>query len=244
MARKQILIIEDNKAILESMTHLVEDIASDIKVYAVDNISDAYKVTLEHTVDIFIVDIILDTSKPGDVSGLNFVARIRLIEKYMFAPVIIVTSLDNPKMYSYEKLHCYGYIEKPFDPEKVKALIKQVMQFPMKNKEKITINFRKEGIVIPVDCDDIVFVESIGHKLQVHMKNRDVLEVPYKTLKQLLIDVEGSELIQCNRNTIVNKDYVKNLDYVNRYIELRDEHGRIELGITFKNELKEVFKLI
>jgi len=241
MARKQILILEDNQVMLENISHLVTEVTSDVKVYAVDNVAEASKIILEHTIDIFIVDIILDTSKPGDVSGLNFVAHIRKIEKYMFSPVIIVTSLDNPKMYSYEELHCYGYIEKPFNPEKVKELLRQVMQFPAKIKEKITINFRKDGIVIPVDCNDIVFVESMGHNLYVHMKNKDVLEVPYKTLKELIMEVEGSDLIQCNRHTVVNKNYVENLDYVNRYITLKNELGKVDIGGTFKNNLKDNF---
>ncbi len=86
-----------------------------------------------------------------------------------------------------------------------------------------------------------MYAEANGHKLHVHMKNKDVLEVPYKTLKQLLMEVEGSELIQCNRHTVVNKDYVENLDYVNRYITLKEELGKIEIGGSFKNNLKDTF---
>lgn len=242
MARKQILVLEDNEVMLKNISCIVQDVASNVKVYAVDNIKEAYKIVMEHTIDIFIVDIILDTSKPGDVSGLNFVENIRKIEKYMFTPVMIITSLDNPKLYSYEELHCYGYIEKPFEPEKVKELLKQVMQFPVKNKEKLIINFRIDGIVIPVDCDHIVYVEAIGHKLHVHTKDNDVLKVPYKTLKELLAEAEGSELIQCNRHTVVNKDYVENLYYVNRYITLKKGYGTVEIGGTFKNSVKDTFQ--
>ncbi len=136
MARKQILILEDNEVMLKNISCIVKEVVPDVNVYAIDDVDKAYKIALEHTVDIFMIDIILDTSKPGDVSGLNFVEHIRQIEKYMFTPVIIVTSLDNPKMYSYEKLHCYGYIEKPFEPENVKELLRQAVHFPTKIKKK------------------------------------------------------------------------------------------------------------
>lgn len=244
MAEKQILILEDNEAMREYLTKLVLDTVSDVKIYGTDNVADAYQYASGHSIDVFLTDIILNPDNENDASGLDFVKKIRELERYFFTPVIMITSLDSPRMYSYEELHCFGYIEKPFQPEKVKGLLQQALKFPGNSKEKKKMYFRKEGIVIPVECERIVYATCIHHVLHIHMESREVLEVPYITLKQFLADAEGTELLQCNRNTAINKDYVDNVDFVNRYITLKDSYGRVELGITFKNNLKDVFRIL
>lgn len=244
MAKKNVLILEDNKVMLECLTHLVSEAAQDVKVFATDNVADAYAYAAEQTIDVFMTDIILEPNKPEDTSGLEFVESIRQMEHYFFAPVIMITSLDSQRMYSYEELHCFGYITKPFEPKKIKELLQQALKFPGNSKEKKKLHFRKNGIVIPVECESIVYVECIHHVLYIHMKSREILEVPYITLKQFLIDAEGTGLIQCNRNTVINTDYVGNIDFVNRYITLKDDYGKVELGMTFKKYLKDIFKIL
>ena len=63
---------------------------------------------------------------------------------------------------------------------------------------------------------------------------------PYKTCRQLLEEVDTNCLFQCNRGTIINKDYILNLDVRNRYITMKGTMDKVEIGITFrKNVLAE-----
>lgn len=55
--------------------------------------------------------------------------NIRKIDRYSFIPVIFVTSLEDAKFHTYEKLHCYSFIEKPFDEIKLKNLMKECLTF-------------------------------------------------------------------------------------------------------------------
>lgn len=241
MSVKKILLLEDNIATLEYIKQIVLEIPIKSDVYPCDNIKDAYQSALEKTIDLFIVDIILDIRKPGDSSGLKFVDIIRQIEKYNFTPVIFVTSLEDARLYTYEKLHCYSFVEKPFDVKRLKELIIQCLNFPGSKKEEKTLYFRKEGIILAVEREDIVYAESINHVMNIYTANKDHISIPYITLKKLLEETDSPNIIQCSRNTVVNKAYIHNVDIPNRMIQLKNDLGRVEIGIMYKKFLREEF---
>lgn len=239
---KKILVLEDNPVTLSYITSLTQEIDVKNTIFACSDVKDVYQYVLERDIDLFIIDIILDTSRPGDSSGLNFVDSIRKIDRYAFIPIIFVTSLEDARLYTYEKLHCYSFIEKPFDPNKLKELVRQCLNFPPVEKKRKTMYFRKEGIILAADREDIVFVECINHILNIHTIQGDLLSIPYVTLKKFLSDVDSDEFIQCSRNTVVNRCYILNVDITNRVIQLKNQMGTVEIGIMYKKGLKEIFK--
>lgn len=205
-------------------------------------VEDAYRYALEKDIDLFIIDVILDTSRPGDFSGLKFIDAIRKIDRYAFAPVIFVTSLEDAKLYTYEKLHCYSFVEKPFDPNRLKELVMQCLNFPTVEQKRKTMYFRKDGIILAVDREDIVFAECANHVLNIHTAQDDLLSIPYVTLKKFLTDVDSDDFAQCSRSTVVNKKYIQNVDITNGVIQLKNQMGTVEIGIMYKKGLKEVFR--
>lgn len=239
---KQILVLEDNPTTLEYITTIINEIDIMNRVVACSDIRDAYQYILEKNIDLFIIDIILDTSRPGDSSGLKFVDSIRRIDRYAFTPVIFVTSLEDARLYTYEKLHCYSFIEKPFDPNKLKEMVIQCLNFPSVEQKRKTMYFRKEGIILAVDREDISYVESVNHVLNIHTIQGDLLSIPYVTLKKFLSDADSDDFIQCSRSTAVNRCYIKNIDITNRVIQIKKQMGTVEIGVMYKKGLKEIFK--
>ena len=239
---KKILILEDNLVAVEHLKVLISELEVKCDVYATYSLQDAYEYIFNNSIDLFIIDIILDTSRPGDTSGLKFVDSLRKIEKYAFTPVIFVTSLEDPKLYTYETLHCYRFIEKPFDSREVKKIIEKCLQFPSKSDEEKTLGLRKDGIVLAVETKKIVYAECINHITHFHMVNGEVLKIPYMTLKKLLQETEDYGMVQCSRNTLINRSFVQNVDHTNRVIQMKDAHGRVEIGIMFRKRIKEIFQ--
>ena len=240
--KKSVLIVEDSKSQLEMMKKLVLEVDERTIVYAVRDVSTAYATLLEKTIDVFIIDIILDTKKSGDTSGLRLVERIRTIPKYMFTPVVFVTSLEDTTKYAYTDLNCLSYIEKPFSPERVKQVVKKALNFSTEKEKEQTYCFRKDGILYPVKVDDIFYMESINHEICINMKKDNILTIPYKTCKQLLSEIDASCLIQCSRSTIINKNHVYNIDVQNRYISFKDINDKVLIGITFKKKVLAEFE--
>ena len=108
--KKNILVIEDSEQYMDMICSKLSNI-TDINVYKAKDSAQAYKYALEENISVFIVDIILDTNALGDVSGIKFVERIRTIPEYKFTPIIITSSLEDPKLHSYSYLHCYRYLK-------------------------------------------------------------------------------------------------------------------------------------
>ena len=71
-----VLILEDNRQILKVLEELVLSV-SDEKVYATDDVGEAYKIAMENSVDVFLLDIILYADKKGDTSGMQYAQSIR-----------------------------------------------------------------------------------------------------------------------------------------------------------------------
>lgn len=239
---KKILILEDNSAALEHLTGIIKELDVRHEVYSFVNLKDAYQCAMERIIDLFLVDIILDTSHPGDVSGLKFVENIRRLETYHFKPIIFITSLQDPKLYAYEKLHCYHFIEKPFEEKRVKRSVEQCLKFPGSGTESKTLYFRKDGIMLAVEREDIIYAESREHIMCIHTRHGDILKVPYITLKKFLEEVDHPDFIQCSRNTIINRKYIQTVDIANRIIHLKGSSDMIEIGIMFKKYVKGCFQ--
>lgn len=235
--KKTVLIIEDNKIQIEMLKKLVLEVNAGVTVCTALEIKTAYKILMERTIDVFLVDIILDTAKPGDTSGIRLVERVRTIPKYMFTPVVFITSLEDTTKYAYTDLHCLGYVEKPFSPESVKQLVEKALFFSSSKEEDEVFCFRKDGILYPVKVKNIIYIESRNHAVSIHMVEGGTLTVSYKTCKQLLEEVDTDCLMQCSRYAIVNKDYILNVDIANRFITMKNVKEKIEIGITYKRKV-------
>lgn len=148
-------------------------------------------------------------------------------------PIIIITSLYDPKMCMYSSIHCYRFIEKPFDPEKVKETIREAIKYHTVNTKKKNIYFHVDGLLEMVALDEIMYIESKDHKLHITTK-RECFCVPYKSCKAMLEELDSDDFIKCNRGTIVNLSYIKTVDTVNRMIHLRESDRVLEIGPVMK----------
>lgn len=240
---KHVLIVEDNKIQMEMLKKIVQEVNPGAVVYTAEDVNKAYQILLENTIDVFLVDIILDTTKPGDISGIKLVENIRGISKYLFTPVLFVTSLEDTTNYAYTDLNCLGYVEKPFNPDIVKQLIERALNFATARNQDATFCFRKDGILYPIKVRDILYIESMNHVVTIHLVNEGTLTVPYKPCKNILEEIDTDCLIRCSRNVIVNKNHITCVDTANRYITRKGIEEQIEIGITYKKKVLAEFGL-
>ena len=175
--------------------------------------------------------------KPGDTTGLSFAMEIRGISKYKFTPLIFITSLEDPKLYSYSQLHCFGYIEKPFSVTQVRNTILSALEFPMKEDNERCVYFRKDRIVHSVRINDIVYIEISRRKVDIHC-TYDELEIPYITCEEMLQELDSNEFIQCSRYCIINRQHIEHIDYTNRFVKMRYTDTPIEIGVIMKKKFK------
>ena len=238
--KKNILVVEDNEYYMKLICSALDKV-TDINILKASCSAEAYKYAMETSISVFIVDVILDTNVLGDVSGIKFVERIRTIDKYKFAPVIITTTLEDPKLHSYSYLHCYRYFEKKYDINELLETVLEVLKFsPHKETAKI-IYYKREGLLFSINVDDIVYIENCNRYIQYHCID-GVHKAPYRSCKRTIEELESGDFIQCSKNTIVNRKYVLCVDGINRYINLVNGYGTLEIGPRMKKEFMNRLK--
>jgi DNA-binding LytR/AlgR family response regulator len=184
------------------------------------------------------LDIILIPEHADDVTGLKFAQEIRKVKKYQFTPIVFITALGDPRLYSYSYLHCWKYIEKPFNVEQVQQTVLEALDFPIEDDMERSVYFRKDGIIFAKKLKDIIYIEDSRRKILVYCKN-DVIEVPYNTFDKILKELDTKQFIQCSRYVIINKSYISEIDYSNLYIKLKHVDKSIEIGKILKSNLRE-----
>ena len=238
---KKVLILEDNNKNAALIKQLIHEYDRDAKIYIEKDLNHAYALIMQNKIQLFIVDIVLDTSRPGDASGIRFVESVRDISRYKYTPVIFITALQDPEIYAYRELHCYGYIEKPFAIDQVRKLLRDAMDYNETDQKEYVLHFRKDGVLYPISCSDIVYAQSTNHQICFYLANGTEFTVHYKTCKQILEEAEYDDFIQCNRGTIVNRKYITNIDVTNGLITL-EKNIKIDIGIRFKKKFIEALQ--
>lgn len=120
---KKVLVVEDSSAMRSLISSTVEELAGYETVEA-GNGFEALKALPAHQFDLIITDINMP-----DINGLEIVNFVKNNASYKKIPMIIVTTEqgdeDRKKGLA---LGAAEYITKPFDPEKLKTIVRKVTQ--------------------------------------------------------------------------------------------------------------------
>ncbi len=232
--RRRVLYLDNEKNRVDKVTEIVKDTLEHVEIMQVDSLDEAYKILLERTIDIFIINIVMSGMDVSDTEGIRLIARIREIPRYILTPVIIISSLLDPQLYAYEELNCLGYLNKTFAEEKLVKLLEKASYFETQQTAEKVIVFRRNRVLYPVLIQDIVYMERENNLTLVHMADGTVLDVPYVTYSKLLYDANDSSLLLCNRGTIVNRNYVFAVDPSNCYVMLKNNMGTLDIGMKYR----------
>lgn len=124
---KQVLILEDNELTRNKLIRIIKSMEQKVNVHAFSGEEEALGFALTHRIDLFMVDIILHPKKRNDFSGITFVERIRECPFCARAEIVFITSLAGLEVDLLHRVHCYDYIEKPIDEERVKRLMDEII---------------------------------------------------------------------------------------------------------------------
>lgn len=240
--KKNVLIVEDNEAALVRLKQIIKEIDRKTQIHVVSSEAKAYQIALQYTIDVFLLDIILDVKAKGDVSGIEFAEKIRNIEKYTFTPIIFTTSLADPKLYAFTNIRSFAYLEKPYSEDEAKKVLTKALEYTTQRQKDKNLFFRKEGLLFSVNITEIVYIENYFHRLKIQTVD-ELLEMPYRSTKKIIEEIDSRDFVQCNRNILVNTKFISSVDLVNRYIVLKRGFGQMEIGKIYLKDVKEYLDL-
>ncbi len=238
MEVKKVLILESNKAVLGALTQFVERLDMNVSVYAFQRAEEACRFTMERDVDLFLVDMILETGKPEDTSGLTFVEAVRRMGRYVFTPVIFITSLEDSGRYAYEELRCYRYFEKPFDWGELKNAVLDCLRWWVARPPIRKLYYRRDGLILSIDPDQVVCVRSTGRGLELFKKDGSITEIPYLSLKRYLEEAGDHRVLQCSKAAAVNPQYLDYIDSARSIISVNEGQYQVEMGAAYRKLIK------
>lgn len=233
--RKNILIVEDNRESMEALAGLARECDPTSVIYCASNSAMAYRYAMENRIDLFLVDIMLDSSVKNDVSGMVFADKMRQQERYKFVPIVFITALVDQAMVAFHKLHCYGYIEKPFDFNIVRKTISEALQYPIRDeREDKYVYYRKDGILYSIETDKIIYMESVLRVLHVYLVDEEI-EIPYMSCNSMMEKLNTDVFLRYSRGGILNRKYIDYIDETNRYIRMKNG-AMLEMGMVWKKK--------
>ena len=228
---KHILLVEDFETQAKALKSIIQSHIPDVDITIASNIADAlHFIQILPTIDLFFLDIALseDYSKKDD--GITLGLEIRSRMKYTNTPIIYVTSYTNRIQEAINKVHCFGFLYKPYTPLDVTKLLDSIFQ--AENKDQKLLLKVESSVFFQLDLSSLLFVNAKG-KYMIY-QTQDCAHTSRQYSMKQLEELLPKNFIRCHKSYIVNKDYIKNFDTVNRYIHMYHTSKLIPVTRTFQ----------
>jgi DNA-binding NarL/FixJ family response regulator len=140
--KNKILLVDDEPGVRESVQAYLE-YSGDLEVQVASSATEAYQLLEKETPDLIISDIMM----PG-VDGYQFLQKIREDSRFQNLPVIFLTArgMTSDRIEGYNA-GCDAYLPKPFEPDELEAIVKNLLEKEKARKEASPHNVQLEEIV-------------------------------------------------------------------------------------------------
>jgi DNA-binding LytR/AlgR family response regulator len=197
------IAIDDEPLALE----LIEAYCSNLNdlqlVQSFTNTAKAKIYLQNNTVDLIFLDI-----QMPNISGIDFYNNLE--EKPL---VIFTTAYSNYALKGFE-LNAIDYLLKPFDFERFhKAIIKAKEYFAFSNKSKNEVRYiyvRADYALIKIDCNEILFLESIDDYIKIHLLGKKPI-MTLGTLKSMEEKLPNELFTRVHRSYIVSINKIESV---------------------------------
>lgn len=234
----KILIVEDNLLTARGLEGIINSINAKIEINVTGYAEKALNYAKRTNYDMFLIDIRLK-----DYSGFELAREIRDIEHYKLTPIVFITAIPTRELMAFKEIHCYDYIVKPFRAQDVVNVLKTLINYGIKRKEKVYLKLKQKDYYYLIKQNEIIYIEAKGKKILIIAKDESI-ELSTYTLKQLF-DKLTDYFAQCHRGYIVNLNYIREIDRTNSDIYLYDTELPIPIGRKYRDcILKRLQQLI
>jgi two-component system LytT family response regulator len=192
-----VLIIDDEHGGRSSLKILLQVNCNEIikSIDIASNIELAKKKLESKKYQIVFLDIQLNT-------GLGFELVEFIDDK---TNIIYVTAFSNYAILAI-KNKAFDYLLKPIEPDELqKCVQKTYIQF--KNRKKQYLNIKNNGVTIPMEQNEIVYIKANGPYSKILLSNNSIFICSH-TLKSLTQKL-NNDFIRVHKSFIVNANFIK-----------------------------------
>ena len=221
-----IFILEDNITFARNLIETIRTYPIKLDYTLVSDLNTALD-QLDHSIRYaaFFVDISLNEA-PENTDGLSFAEYISESSTFKDIPIIFTTSFPNYVYEALNRIHCYAYLLKPFQPEDIFYQLDQIL------KTNKTIRLKTaDGIFMKLSTNDIYYIQAFGRTMFFTTAHGEISSRQYtmKSLNELLPDY----FKRCHKSFLVNTKYIQSVNPKNRTLCLMDINDEIPYGRDF-----------
>ena len=214
-----ILLVDDEPSVRESVQAYLE-YSGDLSVNVASNATEAWKSLEQQTPDLIISDIMMP-----QIDGYQFLGKLREDPRYKAIPVVFLTArgMTSDRIQGYQ-LGCDAYLPKPFDPEELEAIVKNLLERRQINDEANRDSSKLEEIVQEIR----ELKQQIGQ--QPHLTTTpSPIKIDLTPREQSVLDLVAEGLMNKEIAARLNTS-VRNVEkYVSRLFSKTGTNSRTEL---------------
>lgn len=215
----QLLLVDDEPGVRESVQAYLE-YDDNFQVQVASNANEAWEMLQENTPELVISDIMMP-----EVDGYQFLAKLREDPRYQAIPVVFLTArgMTSDRIQGYNA-GCDAYISKPFDPEELEAVVKNLLE-----RRQVTAKSN-------TDANKLEEIAQELKEIKQHLGQKDSLVITPPPIKIELTPREQS-VLDLVAEGLMNKEIasrlktsVRNVEkYVSRLFSKTGTNSRTEL---------------
>jgi len=150
----QLLLVDDEPGVRESVQAYLED-GGEFQVQVASNVREAWDYLQNHLPALVISDLMMP-----QVDGYQFLAQLRGDPRFANLPVIFLTArgMTGDRIQGYQA-GCDAYLSKPFDPDELEAMIKNLLARRQANLDSTSESAKLQEIYQEIRT----LKEQLGH---------------------------------------------------------------------------------
>lgn len=205
---KKILIVEDDPSQRQLLVKWIGELNAPYSIFAAATDQEALEIAFKENIDLFIMDIELNS----DLNGFEVAMKLRALPRYNLTWILFLTVERRFELQAFREVQCHAFLDKPYPKEALQNMVKKLLGNVVIHKEVDPDKFlvaESDQVLIRIRYDEIVFIEAKGRGTTVYTV-RGNYQLPYKSLKSIeAVLVEEDEFYKAHRSFIINTHYVK-----------------------------------
>ncbi|MCI9590218.1 MAG: LytTR family transcriptional regulator [Lachnospiraceae bacterium] len=153
--------------------------------------------------------VIVDIEKNGIEHGLEFAQKV--YQRQPLVKLIFVIEDGNDFIENLFLIYAniVGVYQKPVISKRFSGIIKKILEKNSSCSQKEKLVFRKKGEIYAIPLEEIIYIESSGHKVMVFTDTEKYCYYgKIDTIKESLTEV----FFQCHKSYLINMDRIINIE--------------------------------
>lgn len=215
----KLLLVDDEPGLREAVQIYLED-DDEFSVTAVASAEEAWKVLETEPLALIISDIMMP-----QVDGYQFLQKLREDQRFKTIPVVFLTArgMTSDRIQGYQA-GCDAYLPKPFEPEELLAIVRNLLQRRETLTEEGTEESKLESIV-----RDIAMIKGMLDQKTGITQTPSPIKIDLTPREQSVLDLVAQGLMNKEIASQLNTS-VRNVEkYVSRLFSKTGTNSRTEL---------------